>query len=124
MNGEDLVRDLVQSAEAIGALAGDEDHFRGALDAFRAQDRESFQWLLSEFKVTSASPSAPGTIVSGVGPRGGAGTQHENTSTWQSCSYVVQLGMRPSLTTGLIDNLGRTSQKTFCISGRAMRPVR
>ena len=46
-----LDQELIDGAEAIGALARDEDHFRAAFDAFRAADRDSFQRLLTEFEI-------------------------------------------------------------------------
>ena len=51
MADEGLATDLVQAAEAVAALAGDEDRFRGTFDAFVAADRESYQRLLTEFKL-------------------------------------------------------------------------
>jgi hypothetical protein len=51
MADEDLARDLVQAAEAVAALAEDEDRFRATFDAFLAADRESYQRLLTEFKL-------------------------------------------------------------------------
>src|SRR4249919_995707 len=44
--------ELVDGAQAIAALAQDEDHFRAAFDAFRASDRDSFQRLLGELGLT------------------------------------------------------------------------
>jgi hypothetical protein len=51
MADESLAADLVQAAEAVAALAGDEDRFRATFDAFLAADRESYQRLLTEFKL-------------------------------------------------------------------------
>jgi hypothetical protein len=51
MADEGLAADLVQAAEAVAALAGDEDRFRATFDAFLAADRESYQRLLTEFKL-------------------------------------------------------------------------
>jgi hypothetical protein len=51
MADEGLATDLVQAAEAVAALAGDEDRFRATFDAFLAADRESYQRLLTEFKL-------------------------------------------------------------------------
>ncbi len=84
-----------------------------ALDVEYTADHELMaEWAVS---ITSASPSAPGTVASGTTPRGGFGTDHENTGTWDICSYVVTLATRAALTTGLIDNQGRSQQKTFCV---------
>ena len=51
MADEGLTADLVQAAEAVAALAGDEDRFRATFDAFLAADRESYQRLLTEFSL-------------------------------------------------------------------------
>ena len=51
MADEGLAADLVHAAEAVAALAGDEDRFRATFDAFLAADRESYQRLLTEFKL-------------------------------------------------------------------------
>jgi hypothetical protein len=51
MTDEGLATDLVQAAQAVAALAGDEDRFRATFDAFVAADRESYQRLLTEFKL-------------------------------------------------------------------------
>lgn len=51
MTDEGFAPDLVQAAEAVAALAGDEDHFRATFDAFLAADRESYQRLLAEFQL-------------------------------------------------------------------------
>lgn len=52
MTNKDLLTELVAGAEAIGALALDEDHFRAGYDAFRAADQDSYQRLLAEFKIS------------------------------------------------------------------------
>lgn len=51
-------------------------------------------------------------------PRGGAGTHHEDTSTWPTCSYAITLTTRRRLTDGLNDDPSKTQQKTFCIGRR------
>jgi hypothetical protein len=51
MADEGLATDLVHAAEAVAALARDEDRFRATFDAFLAADRESYQRLLTEFKL-------------------------------------------------------------------------
>ena len=43
---QELLDDLLQAAEAVGRLAEDEETFRAAVDAFRAEDSESLQELL------------------------------------------------------------------------------
>lgn len=84
-----------------------------ALDVEYTTDHELMaEWAAS---ITSASSSAPGTFDSGTTPRGTAATHHENTSTWNICSYLASLSTRAALTNGLIDNQGYTQQKTFCV---------
>jgi hypothetical protein len=88
------------------------------------EEMDSGGWSLS---ISSCSPSAPGNItptVSSPGPppvtisaRGGFGTIVENTSSWNSCSYTVELGTRPGLTTGLYDRPGGDNLLAFCICG-------
>jgi hypothetical protein len=51
MADEDFAADLVQAAAAVAELAGNEDRFRAVFDAFLAADRESYQRLLTEFKL-------------------------------------------------------------------------
>ncbi len=71
-------------------------------------------WSIS--LVTSAMIPAPApAFPNGVGPRGGAGSDPHSISTWPSCSYLVTLNTRRSLTSGLIDDSGKQSIKTFCI---------
>jgi hypothetical protein len=50
-SGPLLVSDLIRTAEAVGRLAEDDTRFRAGIDAFRAQDGESFQLLLAQLKV-------------------------------------------------------------------------
>jgi hypothetical protein len=93
------------------------------------EEMDAGDWSLS---ITSCSLSAPGDItptVSSAGPppvtvspRGGFGTIVENTSTWDSCSYVVSLATRPGLTTGLYDRTAADNQLTFCICGHEIHP--
>jgi hypothetical protein len=63
-------------------------------------------------KTLTSPPPPPST------PRGGAGTHHENISTWPTCSYTVSLSTRRRLTDGLVDDQARTISKTFCIGMR------
>jgi hypothetical protein len=51
MSDANVIRELTESAEALGAFAGNEDRFRAVVDAFRAKDADTFQRLLSEFKI-------------------------------------------------------------------------
>ena len=46
-----LLKDLVEGAEAIGRLAEDESTFRAAVDAFRAQDAESWAELAERLQL-------------------------------------------------------------------------
>ncbi len=65
--------------------------------------------------VTAASPPLViPPLPSGVGPRGAAGTHHENIAAWPSCSYTVKLDTRRSLTDGLNDDPDKTNSLTFC----------
>ncbi len=67
--------------------------------------------------VTAATVSPAPTFPSGTGPRGGAGNDFHDTSSWPSCSYLIRLHTRRSLTTGLIDDTDKWggSFVTFCI---------
>ncbi len=47
-----LIADLRRAGEAVGRLAEDDTIFRAALDAARAEDAESFQRLLEQFKIS------------------------------------------------------------------------
>ncbi|MEA2264143.1 MAG: hypothetical protein QOJ51_6968 [Acidobacteriaceae bacterium] len=51
MSDPNMIRELTESAQAMGAIAGNEDRFRAVVDAFRAKDADTFQRLLSEFKI-------------------------------------------------------------------------
>jgi hypothetical protein len=64
--------------------------------------------------IVTAAVLPPLVLPSGVGPRGAAGTHHENITAWPSCSYAVQLTTRRSLTDGLVDDSDKTTQLTFC----------
>jgi hypothetical protein len=46
-----LTEDLQRTGEAVAAISGDEDRFRGLFDAFRAWDADSFQRLLRQYDV-------------------------------------------------------------------------
>jgi hypothetical protein len=45
---EERLRELRESGEAVGALAGDPDAFRAAVEAFRAEDAERLQSVLAK----------------------------------------------------------------------------
>lgn len=49
---EILITSLSNAGNAMGLLSQDETTFRAVVDAFRAADGESFQRLLSQFKIT------------------------------------------------------------------------
>jgi hypothetical protein len=67
--------------------------------------------------VTAATVAPPPVFPSGVGPRGSAGTDFHDTTTWPSCSYLLRLHTRRSLTDGLLDDPDKWegSFLTFCI---------
>ncbi len=79
------------------------------------------QWFID--LVTAASISPAPTFPSGVGPRGGSGSDFHDITTWPTCSYAVRLHTRRSLTDGLIDDDLDYVEKTFCI-GKKERPPR
>jgi hypothetical protein len=64
--------------------------------------------------ISTAAPIVSPPLPSGVGPRGGAGTHHENIASWPSCSYTVSLTTRRALTTGIVDDSDKTTSVTFC----------
>jgi hypothetical protein len=69
--------------------------------------------------ISSASGSAPGTIVppfpAGSTARGGIGTYPTiNISSWAHCSYRVSLTTRRRLTDGETDDSDKTTELTFC----------
>ncbi len=64
--------------------------------------------------IATAAPITIPVLPSGVGPRGSAGTHHENIASWPSCSYAVQLTTKRSLTDGYFDDSDKTNQLTFC----------
>jgi hypothetical protein len=73
--------------------------------------------------ITAATIVPAPTFPSGVGPRGGAGTDHHDISTWPTCSYAIRLHSRRSLTDGLVDDSDKFIEKTFCIGRRNGRPT-
>lgn len=79
-------------------------------------DHEEMQ--ARETVISSAALRVPITVAGGPDaphPRGDAANQAVSTGGFAHCSYVVTLSTRAGLTTGLIDNLGRSQQKTFCV---------
>ncbi len=76
------------------------------------------EWFI-DMVTCPPGPSPAPTFPSGIGPRGGAGTDFHDISTWPMCSYLIRLFTRRSLTTGLEDDdLDDLSFKTFCIGPR------
>lgn len=77
----------------------------------------------------SLSTAAPGVGLTNPPPppstaRGGAGTHHENITTWPTCSYTVTLTTRRRLTNGLNDDTNLPTSKTFCIGrGLKLKPI-
>jgi hypothetical protein len=65
--------------------------------------------------VTAAVIMPAPVFPSGVGPRGAAGTDFHNITTWPQCSYLLRLHTRRSLTTGLLDDSDKWNFTTFCI---------
>ena len=65
---------------------------------------------------TSAIIPGPAPVFpSGTGPRGGSGSDFHDITLWPTCSYLISLTTRRSLTTGLTDDPDKPSIKTFCI---------
>jgi hypothetical protein len=66
--------------------------------------------------ITSAAGPQPlsTALPPPIGPRGGFGTVHEDTSGWAKCSYTLSMTARLRTTTGYIDDSGRTYPVTFC----------
>ncbi len=85
-----------------------------ALDIQYSTDHELMAaWSLG----ISTSASIPGgvpVLPSGNVPRGAAGTEHLDISTWPACSYLVSLSTRRMLTDGETDDSGHTNYLTFC----------
>jgi hypothetical protein len=72
--------------------------------------------LMDSWQVGCSGPTP--TLPGGTSPRGGAGTQHVDTSdplTWPPCAYSVTLATRRALTDGENDDPGRTTNSIiFC----------
>jgi hypothetical protein len=71
--------------------------------------------------ITAATIVPAPVFPSGTGPRGGAGSDHHNISSWPTCSYAIRLHARRSLTDGLVDDSDKFIEKTFCIGRRGPR---
>ena len=72
--------------------------------------------LMAEWSVGISSAAAfPIPVLPGGNvPRGGAGTQHINVSTWPACSYTVSLDTRRKLTDGEVEDPTKPNSLTFC----------
>lgn len=69
--------------------------------------------------VTSAVIPGPAPVFpSGAGPRGAAGSDFHDITTWPTCSYLIRLHTRRSLTDGLIDDSDKWNFKTFCVGSK------
>ena len=73
------------------------------------------QWYID--LVTAATVVPAPVFPGGLGPRGSAGTDFHDTTTWPVCSYLLRLHTRRSLTNGLLDDTEKWggSFLTFCI---------
>jgi hypothetical protein len=94
-----------------------------ALDIEYSVDHE----LIAAWSI-GLSTAAPGVSLTSPPPppstpRGGAGTHHEDISTWPTCSYTVTLTTRRRLTNGLSDDPNAYNSKTFCIGRGGARPA-
>ncbi len=84
--------------------------------------------LMADWSITLESAALPSIVPapvfpSGVGPRGAAGSDvHDliGPPLWPTCSYLVKLTTRRSLTDGLNDDdaTWTNSYRTFCIGAR------
>ena len=63
---------------------------------------------------TPALPPINNPPADNITTRGGFGTHHENITAWPSCSYIVWLHTRRSLTTGLVDDTTQSIPLSFC----------
>ena len=77
------------------------------------------QWSIE--MITAATIMPAPAFPSGTGPRGAAGSDHHDISTWPTCSYAIRLHARRSLTDGLNDDSDKFIERTFCIGRRAPR---
>ncbi len=105
---------LINLAEFTGGLAC--SPVTNALHIQYTADHELMAaWSID--MVTAATVSPAPVFPSGVGPRGSAGTDFHDTTKWPSCSYLLRLHTRRSLTDGLLDDPDKWegSFLTFCI---------
>ena len=51
VGNQELSQDVIQTAEALGGIAQNEDAFRLLVESFRAQDHEVFRDLLDRYKM-------------------------------------------------------------------------
>ncbi|RXH58865.1 hypothetical protein [Granulicella sibirica] len=96
----------------VGATACSE--ITNSLDILYTADHELMaSWGLGISSAATIPLPLP-VYPSGSAPRGGIGTFHIDVSLWPSCSYLIGLTTRKSLTDGETDDSGATSQLTFC----------
>jgi len=108
---------LLDLLEFLGPGAGPCSPLTNDLHIQYTTDHELLAgWFID--MVTSASVVPVPTFPSGTGPRGAAGTDFHNITTWPSCSYLVRLHTRRSLTDGLTDDSDKWNFKTFCIGNK------
>jgi len=110
-NWEEVALLDLQQFHGTGATAC--SPLTNALDILYTVDHER----LGSFSIgltTAATPKPTDTYPQGAGPRGGHGTDHHAIGTWPSCSYTVSLSRVRALTTGEVDDSGRTTSVTFC----------
>ncbi len=84
-----------------------------SLDILYTADHE----LIASWGLSISSAATPWTapvLPSGVVPRGAAGTEHVDISTWPKCSYTVSLTTRRKLTNGETDDPVHVNPLTFC----------
>ena len=111
----DIQQFLGPGATACSPLTND-------LDILYTTDHELMAaWSINITTAATIPPPAP-VYPSGTGPRGGSGTDHHDISLWPTCSYIVHLFTRRSLTDGLLDDHTKDNIKTFCI-GTKKTPV-
>jgi len=65
--------------------------------------------------VTSATIVPAPTFPFGSGPRGGNGSDFHDITSWPTCSYLIRLWTRRSLTDGLDDDSAKWIFRTFCV---------
>jgi len=72
--------------------------------------------------VTSANIVPAPTFPFGSGPRGGNGSDFHDITSWPTCSYLIRLWTRRSLTDGLDDDSSKWIFRTFCVGKKGIEP--